>query len=57
MNSYLVKFITDYVVMYLNVIADDEQQAEKYGLQIVHQELGCQLETYFFEAELEGSYQ
>jgi len=56
MNVYLVKYITDYVVMYLNVIADDEVQAERYGLQTLDQELDLQLENYSFEYELEGSY-
>jgi len=56
MNVYLVKYITDYVVMYLNVIADDEVQAERYGLQTLDQELDLQLENYSFEYELEGSF-
>lgn len=53
MNVYLVKYITDYVVMYLNVTADDEVEAERYGLQTLKQELGLELENYAFEFELE----
>ncbi len=55
-NAYLCKFITDYAVIYTNAIANDEEQAERFGLQTLERELGLTLATYDFECELEGQY-
>ena len=55
-NAYLCKYITDYAVIYTNTIANDEEQAERFGLQTLQQELGLSLVRYDFECELEGQY-
>lgn len=55
-NAYLCKFITDYVVLVVPTIAEDEEQAERFGLQTLERELGITLAKYDFECELEGEY-
>jgi hypothetical protein len=55
-NAYLCKYITDYAVVLVPTIAEDEEEAERFGLQTLQQELGIVLERYDFECELEGEY-
>lgn len=56
MNSYSVKFVTDYVVLHTIANADDEEQAERFALQTLKQELGLELSRYDLEIELEGEW-
>lgn len=53
-NVYLVKFITDYAVILTNSYASDEEEAERFALQTLGQELGITLSRYDLEIELEG---
>lgn len=56
MNAYNVKFITDYVVLITTANADTEEQAERYALQTLSQELGLVLSNYDIEIEQEGEW-
>ena len=56
MNSYSVKFVTDYVVLHTTTMAEDEEQAERFALQTLSQELGIDLVRYELEIETEGEW-
>jgi hypothetical protein len=43
-------------VLVVPTIAEDEEQAERFGLQTLERELGITLAKYDFECELEGEY-
>lgn len=56
MNAYSVRFITDYAVIVTTANADSEEQAERYALQTLEQELGITLTSYTTEIEQEGEW-
>lgn len=56
MNAYVVRFVTDYVVLITTANADTEEQAERYALQTLQEELGVTLEKYDLDIQLEGEW-
>lgn len=56
MNAYSVRFVTDYVVLITTANADTEEQAERYALQTLKQELGVDLVKYDIEIQIEGEW-
>lgn len=56
MNAYVVRFVTDYVVLITTANADTEEQAERYALRTLQEELGVTLEKYDLDIQLEGEW-
>ncbi len=56
MKAYLVKFITDYVILLVPISADTEEQAELLANEILKSELGLELNRYEVEITVEGEW-